>query len=57
MYLVPWFDDADNEEQIKEETRATIRCFPLEGQAEAEGKTCFYSGKPATHMAIFARAF
>mmetsp|Transcript_77451 Transcript_77451/g.222691 ORF Transcript_77451/g.222691 Transcript_77451/m.222691 type:complete len:335 (+) Transcript_77451:2-1006(+) len=59
MYLVPWYDDADNEDKIKEETRATIRCFPLaeNGEGAVEGKTCFYSGKPATHMALFARAF
>ena len=37
--------------------KATIRCYPLDGQEEVEGKSCFYSGKPATHMAIFARAF
>lgn len=26
-------------------------------QALAQGRACFYSGKPATHMALFARAF
>jgi prolyl-tRNA synthetase len=36
---------------------ATIRCYPLDAQGEAVGKACFYSGKPATHMAIFARAY
>jgi hypothetical protein len=41
------------------QTKATIRCFPLEKNQEGavEGKKCFYSGKDATHMAIFARAF
>ncbi len=57
FFLVPWRDDAVAEEKIKEETKATIRCYPLDGQDEARGKTCFYSGKPATHMAIFARAY
>ena len=57
FFLVPWHDDAQAEAKIKEETRATIRCFPLEGQEEAKGKLCFYSGRPATHMAIFARAY
>jgi prolyl-tRNA synthetase len=57
FFLVPWHDDADAEAKIKEETRATIRCYPLDGQEEAAGKTCFYSGRPATHMAIFARAY
>ena len=56
-WLVPWCDDAEAEEAVKKETKATIRCFPLQGQEAAEGKACFYSGKPATHMALFARAF
>lgn len=35
------------------------RCYPLELNEMRlwEGKTCFYSGRPATHMALFARAF
>jgi prolyl-tRNA synthetase len=57
FFLVPWHADNAREEQIKEETRATLRCYPLDGQAEAQGKTCFISGRPATHMAIFARAY
>jgi prolyl-tRNA synthetase len=57
FFLVPWADDGANEEKIKDETRATIRCYPLDAQGEAVGKACFYSGKPATHMAIFARAY
>ncbi|MSP54678.1 MAG: proline--tRNA ligase [Myxococcales bacterium] len=54
---VSWADDAANEETIKEETKATIRCYPLVGQEAAVGTTCFYSGRPATHIALFARAF
>lgn len=57
FFLVPWAADNDNEEAIKQDCSATIRCYPFEFQAEAEGKTCFYSGKPATHMAIFARSY
>ncbi len=56
-FLVPWKDDADNEAAIKADCKATIRCYPLDGQDEAQGKTCFYSGQPATHMAVFARAY
>jgi prolyl-tRNA synthetase len=56
-YLVPWHDDPEVEDRIKAETRATIRCYPLEGQEEIEGKVCFESGRPATHMAIFSRAY
>ena len=58
FFLVPWADDAANEEAIKKETKATIRCFPLAEQHRLTPETkCFYSGEPATHMALFARAF
>jgi prolyl-tRNA synthetase len=59
LYLVPWKCDAENEDKIKEECKATIRCYPLADNEEGavEGKTCFYSGEPATHMALFGRAF
>jgi len=57
MFLVPWMDNTENEINVKTETKATIRCYPLEGQHEVEGQTCIYSGQPATHMALFARAF
>jgi len=59
LYLVPWKCDAENEDKIKEECKATIRCYPLDANEAgmAEGKKCFYSGEPATHMALFGRAF
>jgi len=59
LYLVPWKCDAGNEDAIKEECKATIRCYPLDENEDGcvEGKTCFYSGEPATHMALFGRAF
>lgn len=59
FYLVPWKCDAVNEEFIKEDCKATVRCYPDEHNAgtEVSGLKCFYSGEPATHMAIFARAF
>jgi prolyl-tRNA synthetase len=59
LYLVPWKCDAANEAKIKEECKATIRCYPinLNEAGMAIGKTCFYSGDPATHMALFGRAF
>lgn len=37
--------------------QATIRCYPAEHQAEAHGRPCFLTGEPATHMALFARAY
>jgi len=57
FFLVPWKDDAEAEAAIKADCKATIRCYPLDGQEAAQGQTCFYSGQPATHMAIFARAY
>jgi len=59
LYLVPWKCDAENEDKIKTECKATIRCYPLEanGEGAVEGKKCFYSGEDATHMALFGRAF
>ena len=56
-YLVPWMDNAENEAAIKTETKATVRCYPLDAQENIGDKKCFYSGQPATHMALFARAY
>lgn len=51
-----WWAGTDGDEQrIKEETKATIRCFPLE-QPGGTGK-CFYTGREADRIAIFARAY
>jgi prolyl-tRNA synthetase len=52
---VYWCGDADLEQKIKEETKATVRCIPLEQKGEA-GK-CFRTGKPTTEQAIFAKAY
>ncbi|KAL3804374.1 hypothetical protein HJC23_011302 [Cyclotella cryptica] len=59
LYLVPWKCDATNEEKIKEECKATIRCYPTDVNEAGmwKGKKCFYSGEDATHMALFGRAF
>jgi prolyl-tRNA synthetase len=50
-----WCGDAQCEAKIKEETRATMRCIPLE-QAGGSGK-CVHCGKSAREQAIFARAY
>jgi prolyl-tRNA synthetase len=51
-----WWAGSDaDERRIQEETRATIRCIPIE-QPGGSG-TCFYTGKPATTMVVFARAY
>ncbi|HKW56622.1 MAG TPA: proline--tRNA ligase [Candidatus Acidoferrum sp.] len=58
-----WCGSADCEAKIKEETRATMRCIPLdqtlgEGNARGSGSgTCVYCGKLAPERAIFARAY
>ncbi len=50
-----WDGDAALERQIKEETKATLRCIPLD-QPDQTG-TCFMTGRPARTQAIFARAY
>jgi len=50
-----WDGTKETEEIIKNETKATIRCIPLDNPKE-EGK-CIYSGKPSTQRVIFARAY
>ncbi len=50
-----WDGTAETEDKIKELTKATIRCIPLENQQE-EGK-CILSGKPSTQRVLFARAY
>ncbi len=51
-----WAGSDDDERQVKDDTGATLRCFPLEGQPEAAG-TCFYSGAAAPRVALFAKAY
>ncbi len=50
-----WAGNNADETRVKEETKATIRCFPLE-QPEGSG-TCFFTGQPADKVAIFGRAY
>ncbi len=53
--LAHWDGTAETEEKIKQETKATIRCIPLDAPEEP-GK-CIYSGEPSTKRVIFARAY
>lgn len=53
--LAHWDGTTETEEKIKEETKATIRCIPLDGEVE-EGK-CIYTGKPSKRRVIFARNY
>lgn len=50
-----WDGTAETEAAIKEETKATIRCIPLD--AKEENGTCVYSGKPSSRRVLFARAY
>jgi prolyl-tRNA synthetase len=53
--LCHWDGTAETEEKIKEETKATIRCIPIDNPQE-DG-FCIYSGKPSKQRVIFARAY
>jgi prolyl-tRNA synthetase len=53
--LAHWDGTAETEAAIKEQTKATIRCIPLDAPEE-QGK-CIYSGKPSARRVIFARAY
>ena len=50
-----WDGTAETEQKIKEETKATIRCIPFD--LEQTPGTCVYSGNPATHRVLFAKAY
>ncbi|WP_163380416.1 proline--tRNA ligase [Cyclobacterium sp. SYSU L10401] len=50
-----WDGTAATENQIKEKTKATIRCIPLD-QVQEEGQ-CILSGKPSRGRVLFARAY
>ncbi len=50
-----WCGDAECEARVKDETKATTRCIPLD-QEPGSGK-CILCGKPATERAIFGRAY
>ena len=55
--LCHWDGTAETEARIQEETKATIRCIPVDCfVCEEEGK-CVYSGKPSHQRVIFARSY
>jgi DNA-directed RNA polymerase beta subunit len=53
--LAHWDGTVETEEKIKEETKATIRCIPLEG--DTTPGVCMVTGKPSARRVIFARAY
>jgi prolyl-tRNA synthetase len=50
-----WDGTGETEERIQTETKATIRCIPLDGPEESG--ECMVSGKPSARRVIFARAY
>lgn len=50
-----WDGTAETEEAIKDATKATIRCIPLNN--EAENGVCVFSGKPSKQRVLFAQAY
>jgi len=50
-----WDGTPETEEKIKEETKATIRCIPLNG--DTTPGLCMVTGKPSAQRVIFARAY
>ena len=50
-----WDGTNETEERIKAETKATIRCIPMDNPQE-EGK-CVFSGQPSKQLVLFAKAY
>ncbi|MEE9439181.1 MAG: proline--tRNA ligase [Saprospiraceae bacterium] len=53
--LAHWDGTKETELKIKDETKATLRCIPLDAKEES-GK-CIYSGKPSNKRVLFAKAY
>ncbi|MDE6684983.1 MAG: proline--tRNA ligase, partial [Duncaniella sp.] len=53
--LAHWDGTPETEEKVKEETKATIRCIPLEG--DKTPGVCMVTGKPSAQRVIFARNY
>ena len=55
FFLAHWDGTVETEELIQQETKATIRCIPIEGEDEVG--VCMVTGKPSTKRAVFAKAY
>ena len=53
--LCHWDGTSETEEKIKDDTKATIRCIPLDG--DTTPGVCMVTGKPSAQRVIFARAY
>lgn len=54
--MVPWDESGDSEDTIKDDTKATLRCVPFDAP-EIGSEKDIVSGNPATHWAIFGKAY
>ncbi|HMB63707.1 MAG TPA: proline--tRNA ligase [Eudoraea sp.] len=50
-----WDGTTETEDRVKEETKATIRCIPLDGKTETG--SCMVTGKPSKQRVLFAKAY
>ncbi|MCC2598183.1 proline--tRNA ligase [Sphingobacterium sp. FBM7-1] len=50
-----WDGTVETEKRVKDETKATIRCVPLDAKEEAG--TCIFTGKPSNKRVLFAKAY
>ena len=56
--LAHWDGTAETELKVKEETKATIRCIPLDPIAGSTGEgKCMVTGRPSKQRVVFARAY
>ncbi len=53
--MAHWDGTTETEERVKEETKATIRCIPLDG--DPTPGTCIFTGKPSARRVVFARNY
>ena len=54
--LAHWDGTPETEAKIKEETKATIRCIPMDFDTTEDG-VCVYTGKPSSRRVLFARSY
>ena len=52
----PWAGSDADETRVKDETQATLRCFPFD-QPAAHSGVCLLTGRPAAEVALFAKAY
>ena len=58
LVVAHWDGTRETEAKVKEDTKATIRCIPFEGQGvEIEPGECMVSGKPSPQRVLWARAY